>query len=200
MNGRYKDRRYANRGQDFEQFLRYVNERYRAEGVAIICKIPTEILPLRDGTGRICSAKVCSKSTVDYIGRVGSVPFAAEAKETKGDSIRFDAVQEHQAAFLDAYSGQNEAICLVLVSFNLNSFYAVPWAFWKPAREAWVNAQRNNKRKAEQITITYDGQTWTTPGKASVRESELLPEWKVEMGGQYGLDYLLRYRKSGTIA
>ena len=194
MNGRYKDRRYANRGQDFESFLKYVNERYSADGTAIITKIPTEILPIRDRYGNICSAKVCSKSTVDYIGRVGKVPFAAEAKETKSDSIRFDAVQEHQAAFLTAYEGQGEAICLVLVSFNLNSFYAVPWSFWKPAREAWVKAQRNNKRKAEQITITHNGQTWTTTGKASVREDELLQEWKVEMGGQYGLDYLRRYR------
>lgn len=199
MNGRYKNRSHANRGQDFESFLKYVNERYAADGTAIITKIPTEILPIRDRYGKICSAKVCSKSTVDFIGRVGSVPFAAEAKETKSDSIRFDAVQEHQAAFLDAYMGQNEAICIVLVSFNLESFYAVPWAFWDAAREAWKKAQRQNKRKAEQITITHEGQTWTTPGKSSVRESELMPEWKVEMGGQYGLDYLLRYRKRGTI-
>lgn len=194
-----KDRRYANRGQTFEQFLKYANERYKAGGVAVVCKIPTEILPLRDGTGRIYSAKVCSKSTVDFIGRVGSIPLAAEAKETHGDSIRFDAVQDHQAEFLKVFSKNETGISLVLVSFNSERFYTIPAIFWLAGRDAWKEAQRLGKRKAEQITITHGGQTWTTPGKASVKESELLREWEIVAGGMYGLDYLQEYRSGVTM-
>ena len=145
------------------------------------------------------NCKVEGKSCVDYLGRVGSTPLAVEAKETKSDSIRFDAVQEHQGDFLTAYEGKGEAICLVVVSFNLNTFYAIPWAFWKPARDAWKDAQWHKKRTAEKITITHNGQTWTTPGKASVKESELLKEWQIVPGGMYGLDYLQDYRSGVTM-
>lgn len=189
-----KDRRYANRGQTFEQMLRYTNDRYMSSGVAVICKIPTEILPIRNPTGKIVNAKVVGKSTVDFIGRVGSTPIAAEAKETRSGYIRFDAVEDHQARFLTAYQGQGEAISIVVVSFNLNTFYTVPWPFWKAARDAWKDAQRLRKRTADKITIEHNGQTWTTTGKASVREDELLKEWQVPLGGLFGLDYLQNYR------
>ena len=153
-------------------------------------KIPTEFLPIRNGYGQVVGCKVENKSPVDFIGRVWNLPLAAEAKETRSDSIRFDEVQDHQSDFLTAYLGQGEAICLVVVSFNLETFYSVPWPFWKAGRDAWEAARKQGKRKAEKITVTYDGQTWTTPGRASVKESELLEEWRVPFGGSYGLDYL----------
>lgn len=188
-----RDFRNANKGQTFEHFIRYANDRYMMAGKAVVSKIPTEFLPIRNAYGQVVNCKVEGKSSVDFIGRVGSVPLAMEAKETKTDNIRFDRVEDHQAAFLSAYLGQNEAVCLVLVSFSTKTFYAVPWAFWDVARDAWKKAQRTGSRKADRITVTYNGQTWTTPGKASVKESELLPEWRVEAGGRYGLDYLRKY-------
>lgn len=195
-----KDRRYANRGQTLEEIIRYTNDRYRMDGLATVCKIPTEFIPIRDASGRVVSCKVKTRSTVDFIGRVGTMPLAAEAKETRSDSIRFDEVQDHQASFLTAYEGHGEAVSIVVVSFSLNGFYVVPWPFWKAARDAWKEAQRFGKKKAEKHTITFDGETWTTPGKASVREEELLPDWRVELGGRYGFDYLHRYIERGTIA
>lgn len=195
-----KDRRYANRGQTLESVIRFANDRYKNEGIAVIQKQHTHFIPIRNAYGQVVNCKVEEKAICDFIGRVGNVPIAAEAKETKDDSIRFDAVQDHQAAFLTAYMGQNEAVCVVVVSFNLNTFFVVPWPFWRAARNAWKKAQQLGKRKAEQITIEYNGQVWTTPGKASVKESELLPEWEVELGGVYGFDYLQEYRGSGTIA
>lgn len=186
-----KDIRYANRGQSLEQFIKYANARYQLVGEATIVKIPTEILPIRDGRGRVVNAKVCSKSTVDFIGRVQSTPVAIEAKHTKQKSLRFDAVQDHQAAFLDDFVRGGAGIGLVLVSFNLDAFYAIPWAFWREARNAW-RMEPKEKRK-----VTIDGTTWITPGKASVKQEELLPEWKVEVGGTIGLDYLAKYIKRG---
>lgn len=188
-----KDKRYSNRGMTLEQFLTFSNQSYQRDGAAVVWKVPTAFKPIRNEYGQVVNCKVEGKSCVDYLGRVGSIPLAVEAKETQSDSIRFDSVKEHQTDFLTAYEGQNEAICLVVVSFNLNTFYAVPWAAWRAARNAWKEAQRLRKRSAEKITITINGETWTTPGKASVREDELLPSWKVEPGGRYGLDYLKRY-------
>lgn len=180
----------ANRGKAFESYIEYANRAYRNHDIAIIEKQYVEMLPIRDGRGRIITCKIGTKSTVDYLGRYGPVPIAMEAKHTRDDSIRFDAVQDHQARFLEAYTRGGMAIGLVLVSFNLDRFYAVPAAFWIAAREAWADAQRKHKRTAEKITITKHDQTWITPGKASVRPEELLPEWEVFNHRNYGLHFL----------
>ena len=180
----------ANRGKSFEAFLAYANRSYFNKDIAIIEKQYVEMLPIRDGRGRIITCKIGVKSTVDYLGRYGPVPIAVEAKHTRDDAIRFDAVQDHQAQFLEAYTKDGMGIGLVLISFNLDRFYAVPAAFWIAGRQAWAEAQRKRKRTAEKITITKYGQTWTTTGKASVRAEELLPEWEVFTHRNYGLHYL----------
>lgn len=177
---------YANRGRSLEDFITYANKRYQAEGKAVVHKVPTPFIPIRDRKGRVVSCKVQEKSITDYLGRVGSRPIAAEAKHTKQKSIRFDAVQDHQAAFLDDFTAGGEGIGLVVISFNLDSFYAIPWAFWKEARDLWRTAPKTKK------TVTFE-ETWTTPGKASVKEEELLPEWKVKVGGTIGLNWLDKY-------
>ena len=182
-----KDYRQANKGQDFEVFLRYANDRYRTMGEAVIVKIPTEFIPIRDRTGKIVSAKVEEKSTVDFIGQVQGKPIAMEAKKTKSDSIRYDAVKDHQASFLSDFISKDDNISIVVVSFDLRTFWSVPWPFWEAARTAWI---KNPKSK---VTVTYKGTTWTTNGKASIREDEMLPEWQVFIDGKVGLDYLKRY-------
>lgn len=191
---RYKDRSHANRGQSLEHFMRFANEQYMRSGVAIVTKQATEFLPIRNAYGQVVNCKVVGKATVDFMGRVGNRPLAIEAKETKGDSIRFDRVEDHQAEFLDRFTAHQLGLGLVVVSFNLDSFYAVPWECWKAGRDAWKAAQRAGKRKADQIDLSYHGRPWRTPGKASVREDELLQEWQVPVGGIIGLDYLKNYR------
>lgn len=184
-----KNYTYGNRGMNFEQFIRHSNIRYQDAGLAIVVKQPTEFLPIRDGRGKIVSCKVEGKSSVDFIGRVGSVPIAIEAKHTSSDSIRWDAVQEHQGDFLTRFSEGGQGISLVLVSFKLERFYAVPWAFWETARTAWIETPKTK------VTVEFEGVTWTTNGKASVKPSELLPEWEIPFGGMIGLDYLAPYLK-----
>lgn len=179
----------ANRGKAFESFIEYANRAYRNRGEAIIEKQYVEMLPIRDGRGRIVTCKIGEKSTVDYLGRFGRYPIAIEAKNTNSASIRYDAVQAHQMRFLDDFTRGGIAIGLVLVSFNLERFYAIPAAFWQAGRQAWADAQRQRKRKAEKITMTKYGQTWTTTGKASVSPEELLPEWEC-FSTHAGLNYL----------
>ena len=141
-----KDYSHANRGRKFEKLINDANERYRINGDACIVKIPTEFLPIRNSQGKIVSCKVQRKSTVDYIGRVKGQPIAIEAKHTENDRIRLDAVQPHQARFLDDWRNVNKLDCdgmaCILVSFNLEHFYLIPWAWWKSMSEIQKSIKR----------------------------------------------------------
>lgn len=184
-----KDPRYANRGMGFEQFIRYANSRYEHEGLAVIAKIPTEFIPLRDRSGSIYSAKVEHKSEVDFIGRYKQYPIAIEAKETSTDSIRFDRVEPHQAEFMNKFNSQEGTIGIVLLSFGLNKFYAVPWAFWSMAQK--LRNEQNDRNTS--ILIAAFNQEWEIPKKKSVRADELLPEWEVPGNDlKYALHYLVK--------
>ncbi len=176
---------HANRGQPFEDFLKFVHERYQADGIACVHKVPTEFIPLRNGKGQVCNAKVETKSCVDYLGRYKGIPVAIEAKHTNEKRIAFSRVQPHQAAYLDDWSKDPDAIALVLVSFRLRRFYAVPWVFWKAAQESW---ERSKGKKP--ATVSAYRWTWTTPGMASVSEEQLLSDWEIKTGGRSGLPYL----------
>lgn len=129
------------------------------------------------------------KSCVDYLGRFRDIPVAVEAKHTQGARIDFSAVQDHQAEYLDAWmEGEGRQLAFVAVSFGMNRFFMVPWSFWKAARDCW---ERHKKTKQKEIAIVQQyGWTWETPGTASAKAEDLLPDWEVDTGGFYGLQYL----------
>lgn len=179
---------HANRGQPFEDFLKFVNERYQADGIACVHKVPTEFIPLRNAKGQVCSAKVETKSCVDYLGRYKNIPVAIEAKHTNEKRIAFSRVEPHQAAYLDDWSKDPDAIALVTISFSLKKFYSVPWPFWRAAAIAW-EMKKAGKDPGKQTVREY-GWEWTTPGMASVSEEQLLPAWEIKTGGRSGLPYL----------
>lgn len=183
------DRRsYANRGQEFEGYIRFANERYKQQKLACIEKQATEWLPLRNGKGKIVSAKVEEKANVDFLGRYKSIPIAIEAKSTFEDSIRFDAVQPHQADYMDDFTEAPGTIGLVVVSFNLKNFFVIPWAFWKAAYNARV---RPGAKRTAPCSVEAFGQTWEVPRKFSARMEELNPAWKMpEENVLYGFNYL----------
>lgn len=182
-----KNKSYANRGQAFEEFIKYANSRYKQNKDAVIDKMPTEFIPIRNDHGKIVNVKVEEKSKVDFIGRVFHVPIAIEAKETMDDSIRFDRVEPHQADYMDEFTEQPGTIGLVLVSFSTTRFYAIPWAFWQAAYNARV---RPGATRTAPVTVKAFGQTWEVPKKYSVRRDELNPAWEVYTHDFYGLHYL----------
>ena len=182
-----KDRSYANRGQPLEEFLKFANARYRHKKLAHIEKQNTEFIPMRNQSGKMVGCKVEKKATFDFLGRYKSYPIAIEAKHSSEDIIRWDRIEENQAADMDSFTREPNTIGLVVVSFNLKRFYAIPWAFWSAAYEIRV---RKNDRKAP-ATVTAHGQTWTIPTKASVRIDELLPEWEIpNHDSSFGIHYL----------
>jgi recombination protein U len=175
---------YANRGLQFEELINLANQRYQTSGKACIHKVPTEFIPLRNAYGRVTGVKVEHKSCVDYLGRYENIPVAIEAKHTSSDRIDFKRVEPHQASFLDDWCSNTGAIGLILVSFSYVKFYAIPWPFWKAARDDWeTNGKRTRSRKIKAYKWT-----WTTPGMASTSSLQLLPQW--EITGQYGFSYL----------
>lgn len=181
-------RTHANRGKPFEDFLKFVHDRYQADGIACVHKVPTEFIPLRNAKGQVCSAKVENKSCVDYLGRYKNIPVAIEAKHTDDKRISFSRVEPHQADYLDDWSKDPDAIAMVVVSFGLKRFFSVPWPFWKEARTAW-EMKKAGKDPGKIIVKAY-GWEWTTPGMASTNAEQLLPEWEIKTGGRSGLPYL----------
>ena len=187
-----KNRSYANRGQGFESFIRFANDRYQHKKIAVIAKQATEFIPIRNGAGKVVNVKVEHKSTVDFLGRYKCYPIAIEAKNSNEESIRFDRVEPHQADYMDAYTEQPGTIGLVLLSFNLKHFYAIPWQFWKAAYDLRV---RQNDRTTPK-TARFFNQEWNIPKKVSVRMDELCPEWKIPSHDyDYGLHYLVNADK-----
>ena len=182
-----KDRRYANRGAALESFIRYANNCYAKKKVAIIDKLPTEFIPLRNGYGQIYSAKVENKSKVDFIGRYKEHPIAIEAKHTTNEAIRFDRIEPHQADYMDAFTEAPGTIGLVLISFHFDRFFAIPWTFWGAAYD--LRVRRGDKTTPK--TIYAHGEEWTIPRKFSARIEDLSPTWEVSGNdGAYGLHYL----------
>lgn len=176
---------YANRGMSLESFVEFANARYQHYGIAVVEKQHTHFIPIRNRQGKIVSCKVEEKATVDFMGRYRGIPVAIECKHTSSDRIRFSEVKDHQSAFLNDFVGEyGLGFGAVLVSFKMERFFLVPWAFWSAARDMWI------RDRGEKAAVIEYGMSWTTPGKASVSASELLPEWEIKLNNKYGLAYL----------
>ena len=187
-----KDRSHANRGKALEDFIRFANTRYEKSEIALIDKLPTEFIPLRNARGMVYSVKVEHKSKVDFIGRYKQYPIAIEAKNTGTQSISFDRVEPHQAAYMNKFTSYPGTIGLVLVSFNLERFFAVPWTFWEAAYD--VRVRRDDRTSS--VRVSAFGEEWDVPTKKSVRMEELKPEWEVSgRDTVYGLHFLQNVEK-----
>ena len=126
----------ANRGRPFEQLIEMANTQYRNKKIAVIHKVPTAWIPLRDGRGRIVSAKVEEKAAVDFLGSYCGQSLAFDAKHCSDERIRWDRVEDHQAQFLEDWE-QDGGISFVLVSFKMNRYFVVPWSVWKERYFEW---------------------------------------------------------------
>lgn len=183
-----KDASKANRGRPFEELIASAHKRYQMSGLAVVHKVPTAFLPIRDQRGKIVGCKVEEKSCVDYLGRYRNIAVAVEAKHTQEKRIAFDQVEDHQAAFMDDWTTNPGAVGIVIVSFRMSRFFAIPWPFWAAAREqAKATAPR---RKPPSVSVTYCGEHWNTPTSHSAAPDDLLPEWEYRPGGKYLLPYL----------
>ena len=181
---------YANKGATFEQLIEYANRRYKSLGIAIIEKQHTLCKPLRNGTGRIVSAKFEVKATVDYMGRYGETPIAFEANHSCTDKIALDRVEPHQCEFLQSWTDGGKGIGFVLLGFRYENYFLIPWEFWDAANKA-----REQKAAKLEIQVPPCPPYWHPTGKASVKLGEMPDEWRVQTGGNAALDYLATAKK-----
>lgn len=132
-----RDPRYANRGRTLEELIELANDQYRTQGVAVIHKVPTAWIPIRNSAGRITSAKVEKKASVDFLGNYRGRPIAFDAKHTGDLRIRWDRVEPHQAEFLTNWDMQPGSMAFVLVEFGDLSCSVIPWREWRRGLENW---------------------------------------------------------------
>lgn len=157
----------ANRGRPLEELIIMANHQYRAQRRAVIHKVPTAWIPLRDSRGRVVNAKVEEKAAVDFLGTYRGRSLAFDAKHCSGDRIRWDRLEDHQAQFLEDWT-RDGGIGFVLVGFGMQRFFVVPWEVWRKGTLAWK----------------YDG------GQASISLKHMSHDWEVGLGNRVALDYL----------
>jgi len=143
---------YANRGRSLELLVARANVVYRAQGKAVIHKVPTAWVPLRRGP-RIVGAKVEEKASVDFLGHVmlpggEALPVAFDVKEVlKGDRWPLSKLEPHQYGYLKDCA-RTGALAFVLIGFwQLQRFFVLPfcelekrWAAWGSGGPASVRA------------------------------------------------------------
>lgn len=157
----------ANRGRPLEELIIMANRQYRAQGRAVIHKVPTAWIPLRDSRGRVVNAKVEEKAAVDFLGTYRGRSLAFDAKHCSGERIRWDRLEDHQAQFLEDWT-RDGGIGFILVGFGMERFFVVPWTVWREGLLAWK----------------YEG------GQASISLKQMAPDWEVRLGNRVALDYL----------
>ena len=100
-----KSTSHVNRGMKFEKVIQNKCDKLRAEGIALISKVPTDWVVTRIG-GRIVSGFPRAESCfVDFIGIYKEKAFALECKETKNKtSFPFSNIKDTQIEFLDKWT------------------------------------------------------------------------------------------------
>jgi recombination protein U len=126
------------------------NEKYLANGLALVQKIPTPIKPINiDKDNRhITLAYFDQKSTVDYIGVVQGVPICFDAKETAVDSFPLQNIHKHQIEFMDNFEKQEGISFIILYFSSRDEFYYIPFC---DIMNFWVRGENGGRK-----SFTYD--------------------------------------------
>jgi len=138
------------RGSTFEEMINMTNDMYRAKGLAVVLKLPTDIRPVevdnREHT--ISRAYFGKQSTIDYIGAAQGVPLCFDAKETHRKSLPMQNIHTHQIEFMSEFEAQRGVAFLLVRFVFIDEIYYLPF---KLLKEFWDMAD-NGKRKS----IPYD--------------------------------------------
>jgi recombination protein U len=117
------------RGSTFEEMINMTNDMYRAKGLAVVLKLPTDITPVEvdNKAHTISRAYFERKSTVDYIGAAQGIPICFDAKETSRKSLPMQNIHAHQIAFMSEFEAQR-GVAFLLVRFAFaDEIYYLPF-------------------------------------------------------------------------
>jgi recombination protein U len=117
------------RGSVLEDMINRTNERYLAEGLALIQKIPTPITPINidKETRHITLAYFDQKSTVDYIGAVQGIPVCFDAKECAVNTFSLQNIHPHQVAFMENFEKQDGIAFFLIYYTGRDEMYYLPY-------------------------------------------------------------------------
>lgn len=132
---RVQGRRSRVIGKSFEEVIEAACRHYREMEVAIIEKTPEPMKVLgkvhRTGAHGRFEACFIKAAQPDFKGCMANgKAIVFEAKATEKDRIRKDVITSDQFAYLEGY-WKMKAGAFVLVSFNLEHYYRVPWGIWR---------------------------------------------------------------------
>lgn len=128
---RIKGMRNRRIGKNFEEVIEAACNYYKSIELAIIEKTPEPMKVLGKANKGKFQACFIKKAQPDFKGcTANGKAIAFEAKATEKDRIRKCAVTDEQSKFLESYWKMN-AQAFVLVSFNLERCYRVPWGIWR---------------------------------------------------------------------
>lgn len=138
------------RGSTLEDFVNMSNEKYLANGLALIQKIPTPIKPMKMDKehGQITLAYFDQKSTVDYIGVVQGIPVCFDAKETAVDTFPLQNIHQHQIDFMMNFEKQKGISFIILYFSSRDEFYYLPFC---DIIHYWSRGQNGGRK-----SFTYD--------------------------------------------
>ena len=120
------------RGSFLEELVNMTNEKYQAQNLALVQKIPTPIKPINidQETRHITLAYFEQKSTVDYIGVVQGIPICFDAKECIEDRFPLSNVHEHQMKFMEQFERQDGIAFLLIYFKNREKYIFVFKNYW----------------------------------------------------------------------
>lgn len=125
-------------GAYFESIIEASLRWYRDKGLAEITKTPEPMKPLgkpnQRGQFLACFTKAAQPDFKGTLHTGRSVVF--EAKNTMNDRIEYKATTEEQNEQLERHHKLG-AVVFVLVAFNLQDFYRVPWPVWRSMKKLY---------------------------------------------------------------
>lgn len=140
---------YANKGRRFEELVSYQNDRYRQEGLAVVHKVPTAWTPIRGKKGKIISAFVSQKASVDFLGVWKDRAIAFDVKENSQPRWALDARFGHQLQFIRDWH-EVGGVAFLLLNQN-GTTYLLPA---KVLIDAWERSQSGGRKSMSLNEIT----------------------------------------------
>lgn len=151
------------RGSTLEEMINLTNEKYRANHLAVIQKVPTPITPINidKATRHITLAYFEQKSTVDYIGAVQGIPVCFDAKECAEDTFPLQNVHEHQVTFMKEFEEQKGIAFLLIYFKKRDVFYYLTfeelWKYWERAEKGGRKSFRFEELDPHYQISTHNG-------------------------------------------
>ena len=128
------------KGREFEEMLLRACAVYKANGTAVIGKVP-EARRVVGRTGGRSSMMICvndHKADPDFMGAVApdGKCMIFDAKHTDKDRILSNALTVHQKEILEGHYACGSD-CFVCVSFGFEKYFLIPYSIWRNMKEVF---------------------------------------------------------------